>query len=486
MRDTKTLLDTCNIRCIANDLKRYAIFIAVWRSNALNLASNFLPNCVWLTDSSPLATLRMPTLSLIYQHYLDASQRCPHCGTAMDYYEGEYYQKVLSFHCCQQCEHHLYYGDEPLNCHCAHCLTQRKQSIVKDKIYENRRHQRKQQHGDEIIVDTLPLLQKLFLYAVFSAHIGQHRGYLNQHLYDNQQNAQQNPQQNPQHHNQHEHLENHHVHQEWINFNSLNKTHIAPSFQLFNQLQKIAITQHYFIKKTYGNHDDKDTQYYPFLRLIDYQDPSINTLVMHMNSQFTRQQHAAMHYRDVAEVQKTLLTVLSHEILNYCQSYSQQLHIQFYANQAFMTCIEKLLQHYAVTQILYLVKRGLDYLHDQQLLETQNTAFINTNLLRKTLQQYHEQAVDKHWETGNLMRPAQLPYSMMTRVFLFDFLQLQQRAFVQPLWKCWQDIKPQLQFFAQYQCIECGSTALQQDYRDDAMITLSCSMCKKQNHYFLK
>lgn len=401
----------------------------------------------------------MPTLSLIYQHYRDASQRCAHCGIAMDFYEGEYYQKVLSFHCCEQCSHHLYYGDEPLSCHCTHCLTQRKQSIEKDKISENRRHQRKQQHGDEIIVDTLPLLQKLFLYAVLRAHIGQH------HAHD--------PHDNP------------HNHHEWINFNSLNKTHIAPSFQLFNQLQKAVLSQHHFIKKNDAYHDEKDAQYYPFLRLIDYQDPSINTLVVHMNSQFMRQPHAAMPYHDVAEVQKTLLTVLSHEILNYCQYYSQQLHIQFYANQAFMTCIEKLLQHYAATQILYLVKRGLDYLHDQQLLKTQNTAFINANLLRKTLQQYHEQARDKHWETGNLMRPAHLPYSMMTHVFLFDFLQLQQRAFVQPLWKCWQDIKPQLQFFAQYHCIECGSTTLQQDYRDDTMITLSCSMCKKQNHYFL-
>ena len=74
--------------------------------------------------------------------------------------------------------------------------------------------------------------------------------------------------------------------------------------------------------------------------------------------------------------------------------------------------------------------------------------FINTNLLKKTLEQYRERALTERWETSTLPRPHNIPFSKMSEILLFKFLGYDERIFIQPVWKSWRKIEPRLSFYS--------------------------------------
>ena len=63
---------------------------------------------------------------------------------------------------------------------------------------------------------------------------------------------------------------------------------------------------------------------------------------------------------------------------------------------SFQAFCYRLLDVLAVGQIYYLVQSALEYLYQQKALKPRNENFINTNLLKKTLQQYRERSVNEN------------------------------------------------------------------------------------------
>src|SRR5690606_25011046 len=106
----------------------------------------------------------------------------------------------------------------------------------------------------------------------------------------------------------------------------------------------------------------------------------------------------------------------------FAQFYCRSWNVQIAGNQSFQTFCYRLLDVLAVGQIYYLVQTGLEYLYKQKALKPRNENFINTNLLKKTLQQYRERSVTEKWETSTLPRPPQLAFSKMSEILFYRFL----------------------------------------------------------------
>lgn len=391
----------------------------------------------------------MPELSQTYQKQLDASQHCPLCQAAMYFVEGEFYQKPVSFHQCSHCEHCIFYGDSPLHCHCSACIASRQKEIRQTRLTERKlewQKKQKQQDNVEFLLDDLSLLDKLFLFSLLDSRIDEQR-----------------------------------PHDEYINFEDYYPLQVASSYQLFKQLKQHFIQKYYLLSQQEGSE-----RYFTNIKLAGYREPSLLSITQQLRAWFYQDFTRGIPYRDSEEVKDTLLILLAHEILNYTQYRCQKWQIQFYGNQQFIDYCKSLLNELAVSQIFYLVDRALNYLHDKQLLDVSNKNFVNTNRLRKTLLQYRERGQQQGWETTNLQRPDDLPYSQMSYIFIHRFLKFEDKAFKQPIWKCWQDILPKLRFFTERHCIHCGSKDLVIEYSTQDYVSFSCLRCKQQDHYFIK
>lgn len=391
----------------------------------------------------------MPELTQIYQKQLDASQLCPVCKAAMYWVEGEFYQQALNFHQCSHCEHCIFYGEQAQQCHCDACLKSRKKQIQQTRFSERKEEwqkKREQQDNVEFLLDSLSLIDKLFLLSLLDG------------IVDEQ-----------------------HPHDEFINFEHYYPLQIAPSYQLFKFLKQHFIKYYYLLSQQQGSE-----KYFTNLRLHGYREPSLLSITQQLRAWFYQDFTQGVPYKDSEEVKETLLILLSHEILNFCQHRCQKWQIQFYGNQQFIDYCKQLLNDLAVTQIFFLADKALNYLHDKQLLEASNQNFVNTNRLRKTLMQYRERGEQEHWETSNLARPHDIPYSQMSYIFIDRLLKFEDKAFKQPIWKCWQDILPRLRFFTERHCIHCGSKELVIEYSTQEYVSFSCLRCKQQDHYFIK
>jgi hypothetical protein len=395
------------------------------------------------------ACLTMLELNQIYQKHLDASQHCPCCQSAMLWVEGEYYYKDIQFHHCTHCQHSIYYGEQPMQCHCDTCLKQRKKAIQAARFDERkaeRQKKREQQDNVEFLLDDLTLLDKLFLLSLVDGLVDEHS-----------------------------------PHHEWLDFAHYYPLQIAPSYQLFKQLKQRFIQQDYVIPQQHGSE-----KYYTNLRLHGYREPSILSIAQQLRAWFYADFTQGVPYKNSDEVKHTLLTLFAHEVVNFCQYHCQKWQIQFYANQQLIDYCKVLLNDLAVQQVFYLANRALQYLHEQKLLDKSNQNFVNTNRLRKTLMQYRELGQQQSWETATLQRPADLMYSQMSYIFIERLLGLGEQAFQQPLWKSWQDILPRLRFFTDRHCIHCGSRDLTIEYSAKDAVSFSCLRCKQQDHYFVE
>ena len=391
----------------------------------------------------------MPELNQIYQKQLDQSQLCPICRAAMYWIEAEYFHKALNFHQCSHCEHQLFYAEQTISCHCAHCLAKRQKNIEATRQQERRNEwKKKRQQSDDmqIAVERLSLIEKLFLLTLLDQKVDDRC-----------------------------------MHSEYIDFEKYYPLQIAPSYQLFTQLKKNCINKYYLLESK-----DSEQRFFTNLRLQGYREPSLLSLTQQLRDWFYRDLSKDTPYQDPAEVKDALLLLLSHELLNYAQYCCQKWKVLFYANQQFIDCCKSLLADLAASQIMYLIQRGLNYLHEQNLLDASNENFINTNRLRKTLLTYRERGQEQSWETHNLQRPADLVVSQMSYIFFQRFLKLDDNVFKQPLWKCWQQIVPRLRFFSQRHCAHCGSKDLYIEYNSKDNVSMTCLRCRQQDHYFIE
>lgn len=392
----------------------------------------------------------MPELSQIYQKQLDDSQSCPLCQAAMYWIEGEIYHQPLNFHQCSHCEHCLFYGEKQRNCQCKQCLLKRKKTLKQSVAIEKNtqwKQSRKNKEDSEFLLDDLKLIDKLFLLSLLDGSVDDQR-----------------------------------PHQEHLDFNHYYPLQIAPSHLLFKQLKNKFIQNEYLLPL----HKEEDNQcFFTHLRLHGYRDPSLLSLTHQLRQWFYQDLTQGVPYKDADEVKNTLIHLMFHEIVSFCQYCCQKWQIQFYPNHSFEKTCKTLLEKHAVTQLFYWIDRALTYLYQASLLKRDNENFINANLLKKTLLQYQIKGQTQAWETPNLARPNQLPYSQMSYIFIHRFLKMDNTIFMRPIWKCWQDILPKLRFFTARHCIHCGSQNLQIEYSTDQAVSFRCLTCKQQDHYFI-
>ncbi|MFB2538426.1 MULTISPECIES: hypothetical protein [unclassified Acinetobacter] len=391
----------------------------------------------------------MIELTATYQRTLDPSQPCPVCKKTMEWVVGEFYHQDIEMHQCPYCQHCIFYGDHALTCHCPHCLKQRQQQLKKS-LYQEKQQQRLKQresHDDsEYLLDDLSLIDKLFLLAISINKVSHERHY-----------------------------------QEYFEFNDFKPTLIAPSYQLFKQLQQHFIQHNYLIEL-----EPDSEKYYTNLRLHGYREPSLLTLVEQLKSWFLSDFLQGLPYQNEQDVLETLYELMAHEAVHYCQYRCHLYQVQFYTNPALLETFKSLLKDLALTQVYFLIDKALAYLHNEKLLRKKNDQFFNTNYIKQTLVKYRSQGQTQQWETTNQPRPADLPYSQMFGIFIFDFLKLGEKAIQQPLWKCWQDIMPTLRFFVRNHCISCGSKNLKVQYFQENSVSCICLDCKQQQHYFIE
>lgn len=379
----------------------------------------------------------------VLQKQLDESTLCPVCNAAMYWVEAEQYEQDLTYHYCAHCEHHIF-SDARHNCHCKHCTTKRKKLVRETRLQEQRKF--KQKELQEFELSQLRFVDKLFLLAI-----------LNRSVHENSS------------------------HTEFIDWEKIKYDPISPNYFFQSYLIKQLVQNHILIPKDFSA---EAAQYYINVRLDGYSEPSLFSITQQLRNWFYENLSQGVPFKNSEEVKDAMYQLLYQEIVQFMQFYCKSWQIQIAGNQALQTLCYRLLDHLALGQIYYLVQNALEYLYKQKALQTRNDNFINTNLLKKTLQQYRERALTEKWETSTLPRPTQLYLSEMSRILFFEFLAYDEKIFVQPIWRAWKKIEPRLTFYSQKRCMYCGSNDLSVDYDALDQVSLQCRNCKHQDHYF--
>ena len=138
-------------------------------------------------------------------------------------------------------------------------------------------------------------------------------------------------------------------------------------------------------------------------------------------------------FKNADEVKNTLHELLYQEVVQFMQKYCKTWHILISGNARFQTFCLQLLDQLAPGQIFYMIQTGLEYLYQQKALQPRNEKFINTNILRKTLEQYRQRAINEKWETPTLPRPIDQPLSTMSEILFHQFLKYDKHVFYQPM-----------------------------------------------------
>lgn len=382
----------------------------------------------------------------ILQKQLDESSQCPLCQAAMFWVEAEEYEQDVQFQECSHCQHRVF-QDHKRVCHCISCTEQRKKMIKQARQQEQKKNQIK---DDKVFnLEDLSLMHKLFLLALLDDHV--------------QENI---------------------PHDEFVHWHAIKYHSISPHYLFNNTLYKELL--HLGILVIPEHLDEQQQIAYLRVRLDGYSDPSLFSIVQQLRHWFYENLSMGIPYKTTEDVKNVLFELLYQEIVQFMQMYCRTWNIQIAGNRHFQQFCYKLLDGLAVGQIYYLIQTALEYLYTQKALQPRNESFINTNLLKKTLEQYRERAITERWETSTLPRPMNLPLSKMSQIFLYRFLSYDERIFIQPIWKAWRKIEPRLNFFSLKRCMNCGSNDLEVDYDATDYVSLICRNCKHQDHYFTK
>lgn len=364
----------------------------------------------------------------------------------MYWVEAEQYDQELTYHECSHCQHRVY-TDQVHNCHCESCLANRRRQMKETRLQENRQFQQKKDVF-EYELSQLSFLNKLFLLAILDDHV-------------------------------HEHSQ----HTEYIDWDSIKYHPISPNYLMQNALVKRMGKENILTLKDFNT---EQHHYYINVRLDGYSEPSLFSITQQLRHWFYENLSMGVPFKSADEVKDVLYYMLYQEVIQFAQFYCRSWGIQIAGNKSFQAFCYRMLDVLAVGQIYYLVQTALEYLHTQKALQLRNENFINTNLLKKTLQQYRERAITEKWETFTLPRPQQLPLSKMSAILFYHFLGYDENIFFQPIWRSWQKIEPRLKFYSNKRCMHCGSEELTVDYDASDYVSLFCRNCKHQDHYFTR
>lgn len=379
----------------------------------------------------------------VIRKQLDESTLCPVCRAAMHWVEAEQYDQDVHYHHCSHCQHQIFM-DTRQNCHCEHCQSNRKKMMRETRLQEKRKV--KKEDLREIELSDLSFVDKLFLLSLLDQRI-------------------------------HEHTQ----HAEYIDWEPIKYSPISPNYLFQNSLVKHLLQQHILLPQDFSSNV---ARYYLNVRLDGYSEPSLLSITLKLRQWFFENLSQGIPFKSSDEVKDALYLMMYQEIVQFMQFYCRTWHIQISGNRGFQTFCYRLLDHLALGQIYYMIQSALEYLYKQQALQPRNDNFINTNLLKKTLQQYRERSVTEKWETWTLPRPNLLPLSQMSYNLFFRFLGYDENIFVQPIWRAWKKIEPRLSFYSTKRCMYCGSHELSVEYDAENQVTLLCRSCKHQDHYF--
>lgn len=383
----------------------------------------------------------------VLQKQLDESARCPLCQAAMYWVEAEQYENSINFHECSHCEHRLF-QDGKTNCHCDKCLSKRKKILTETKHQEQRKITSKKKDHFEYDLNNLSFIHKLFLLSVLDQQVQEQQNY-----------------------------------NEFIDWEIIKYHTITPNYLFQNYLIKQLVKDDVLVAKDFS---DDAHQYYINVRLDGYSEPSLFSITQQLRNLFFENLSLGVPFKDAEEVKSALYMVLYQEIIQFTQFYCRTWGIQIAGNVHFQAFCFRLMDSLAVGQIYYLIQNALEFLHKQNALKPRNENFINTNLLKKTLQQYRERSLTEKWETSTLPRPSNIPFSRMSEILFFKFLGYDENIFFQPIWRSWKKIEPRLNFYSQKRCMHCGSNELTVEYDANDYVSLLCRSCKHQDHYFTR
>ncbi len=382
----------------------------------------------------------------VLQKQLDASTLCPYCQAAMFWVEAEQYDQEFNYHECSHCQHQIHQNTKN-NCYCEKCLSQRKKQLKDTRVQESRQRAKKQDlHQFEL--NQLSFINKLFLLALLDDQVQEHM-----------------------------------QHNEYIDWEAVKYHHISPNYLMQNALVKRLVRDQILIYKD-ANTDQQ--HYYINVRLDGYAEPSLFSITQQLRHWFYENLSMGIPFKDADEVKDALYFMLYQEVIQFAQFYCRPWGIQIAGNASFQAFCYRLLDALAVGQIYYLVQTALEYLNKQKVLQPRNENFINTNLLKKTLQQYRERSLTEKWETSTLPRPPQMILSKMSGILFYRFLGYDESIFFQPVWRSWKKIQARLTFYSTKRCMYCGSNELSVEYDASDYVSLNCRNCKHQDHYFTR
>ncbi|MEC8055905.1 MAG: hypothetical protein VX136_02055, partial [Pseudomonadota bacterium] len=285
----------------------------------------------------------------ILKKQLDESTLCPLCQAAMYFVEADQFDQEVLFHECSHCQHQVF-ADAKMVCHCATCTKQRKK-MMQDTLQQE---QRKNKIKDDIIynLEDLSLLHKLFLLSL-----------LDDRIQDNL------------------------PHDEYIYWDRVKYEYISPNYLFQYGLLKELIKLGILAPK---NLQDDQHIYYLRVRLDGYNEPSLFSIAQQLRYWFYENLSLGIPYKTSDEVKDVLFLVLYQKIIQFMQMYCRTWGIQIAGNRSFQQFCYRLLDSLAVGQVYYLIQTALDYLYNKKALQPRNENFINTNILKKTLEQYRE------------------------------------------------------------------------------------------------
>lgn len=379
----------------------------------------------------------------ILQKQLDGGTACPLCGASMYWIEALDYEQDVTWHQCQHCEHQLY-SNTNRNCHCQSCQNQRKKMMQQTRLQEAQRHA-KQDHPQPKL-EQLSFLKQLFLLSILDDRVQEHI-----------------------------------AHAEYIDWQAIKYHSITPNYWFQKQLFEQLIKEGVFVPR-----GDANERYDVDIAVLGYSDASLYYITEHLRQRFLSNLSRGVPYHNEQEVKDTLQLLLYQELVQFMQLCCKTWGVQIASSRGLQQCCMQLLEHLAVGQIYYLIQNALDYLHTQNLLKPRNENFINSNLLKKTLEQYRERAVEQRWETSCLPRSPMMPLSKMSELLFMHFLGCTEELFMQPMRKAWKVVAPRLHFYAQKRCMNCGGHDLNVDYDAQDYVSLKCNTCGHQDHYFVE
>lgn len=130
-----------------------------------------------------------------------------------------------------------------------------------------------------------------------------------------------------------------------------------------------------------------------------------------------------------SDVFTTLFRIAREEVLQYVHVRSDELSVEFSAENKTREVVNQLLQEFAVCEIYYFVKKSVENAHIYFSKGHASSKRHAANTIPNKILSYGERAIDEGWNTYKFSRDSRAPRSYISQVFYDFFLQDEDCAF---------------------------------------------------------